>query len=216
MRSTILFDLDGTLLDTSPGIFTTANFTMRELGFKEQNSTQLRKFVGPPLAACFRVACGLEESLIPKACEVYRTEYTRSGALYHAHIYDGIPELLDTLIDRGMTLGVATLKYESLAQQILAHFDLERRFSVISGADHLGTLSKADIIVEALERLGQKDRSNVLMVGDTPHDMDGAVDAGVSFVGVDWGFGFSRGHRVEPTPMVLGMIDEPQGLLDYL
>ena len=115
-----------------------------------------------------------------------------------------------------MTLGVATLKYESLAQQILAHFDLERRFSVISGADHLGTLSKADIIVEALERLGQKDRSNVLMVGDTPHDMDGAVDAGVSFVGVDWGFGFSRGHRVEPTPMVLGMIDEPQGLLDYL
>ena len=79
MRSTILFDLDGTLLDTSPGIFTTANFTMRELGFKEQNSTQLRKFVGPPLAACFRVACGLEESLIPKACEVYRTEYTRSG-----------------------------------------------------------------------------------------------------------------------------------------
>lgn len=216
MRSIILFDLDGTLLDTSPGIFYTANHTMRALGLKEQTETQLRKFVGPPLAACFRVACGLEEDIIPRACEIYRAEYTRSGAMFQAKVYEGIEQLLRTLHGQGMVLGVATLKYERLAADILDHFDLRRWFSVVSGADHAGSLTKADIIERALARLGQNRREEVLMVGDTPHDMDGAIESGVDFVGVDWGFGFSKGHRMDSSDRVLGMIDEPAALLDYL
>ncbi|WP_422478902.1 HAD-IA family hydrolase [Pleomorphochaeta sp. DL1XJH-081] len=216
MHQIILFDLDGTLLDTSPGIFSTANYTMRALGLKEQSDTQLRKFVGPPLAACFRVACGMDEQTIPKACDIYRAEYTRSGSMFNASIYDGIPELLETLQGRGYTLGVATLKLEDLAQTILAHFGLASRFSVISGADHSGSLTKADIIEHALRQLAWEDHSRVLMVGDTPHDMDGAITANVDFVGVDWGFGFSRGHNMEPEGKVLGMIDTPSALLSYL
>ena len=216
MHQIILFDLDGTLLDTSPGIFSTANHTMRALGLKEQSDTQLRKFVGPPLAACFRVACGLDEKIVPKACEIYRAEYTRSGSMFNASIYDGIPRLLETLHGQGYTLGVATLKLEDLAITILGHFGLAPWFSVISGADHSGTLTKADIIDHALERLDPVDRSQVLMVGDTPHDLDGAIAAHVDFVGVDWGFGFSRGHNMEPEGRVLGMIDTPGALLSYL
>lgn len=216
MHSIILFDLDGTLLNTSPGIFSTANYTMRTLGFKEQSEAQLRKFVGPPLAACFRVACGLEEKIIPEACAIYRAEYTRSGAMFHASIYDGIPELLKSLHEQGFTLGVATLKFEELAKTILEHFGLSLWFTVISGADHLGSLTKADIIDSALDRLEKVDRSQVVMVGDTPHDMDGAIATNVNFVGVDWGFGFSRGHQIEANERVLGMIDEPSSLMDYL
>ena len=189
---------------------------MRALGLKEQSDTQLRKFVGPPLAACFRVACGLDEKIVPKACEIYRAEYTRSGSMFNASIYDGIPRLLETLHGQGYTLGVATLKLEDLAITILEHFGLATWFSVISGADHSGTLTKADIIDHALERLDPVDRSQVLMVGDTPHDMDGAITANVDFVGVDWGFGFSRGHNMEPEGKVLGMIDTPSALLSYL
>ncbi len=216
MHTTVLFDLDGTLLDTSPGIFSTANYTLSALGLPKQNATQLRKFVGPPLAACFRVACGLQESLIPEACDIYRAEYTESGAMFDASVYEGIIELLNELTRRGLTLGVATLKHESLAHDILEHFGLVSYFSIISGADRQGTLSKADIIELALQRLGHADYTDVLMVGDTPHDMDGALIAGVDFVGVDWGFGFSRGHTEKPSGSVLGMIDEPAALLDYL
>lgn len=216
MHSTILFDLDGTLLDTSPGIFYTANFTMRALGRKEQSPTQLRKFVGPPLAACFRVACGLEEDIISTACDIYREEYTRAGALYQAEIYEGIPQLLEQLHHRGVTLGVATLKYEKLAHDILEYFGLLQWFSVISGADLSGKFTKADIIINAIERLGKDQSGEVLMVGDTPHDMDGAITAQVDFVGVDWGFGFSRGHQIESHERVLGMIDTPIDLLSYL
>ena len=216
MRSIILFDLDGTLLDTSPGIFATANHTMEVLGMKTLPASQLRKFVGPPLAACFRVACGLEESIIPKACEIYRAKYANDGAMFQAQVYAGIPGLLEKLKGQGISLGVATLKLEPLAATILEHFGLSQYFSIVSGADLAGTLSKADIITSALSRLGETDLEHVLMVGDTPHDLDGAVAVGVDFVGVDWGFGFSRGHEAPPVEHVLGMIDEPSALLQYV
>lgn len=216
MRSTILFDLDGTLLDSSPGIFYAANKTMLTLGFASLSEPQLRKFVGPPLAACFRVACGVEESLIPEACAVYREIYTKEGGMYQASIYPQILELLEQLTTRGLDLGVATLKLEPLAELILKHFGLAPYFKTIVGADTEGKLSKADIISIALEQLAQPDYSQVIMVGDTPHDFDGAVAVCVDFVGVDWGFGFSKGHAIPPHPYVLGMIDEPLSLLDFL
>lgn len=215
MRTTVLFDLDGTLLDTSPGIFATANHTMTEMGFKPLPPSQLRKFVGPPLAACFRVACGLDEPLVARACDIYRARYVQ-GAMFNAEIYPGILELLERLIERGLTLGVATLKLEPLARTILEHFELAGRFSVIVGTDPDGKLSKSDIIQNALAGLGVEDRGGVLMVGDTPHDLDGAAAAGVDFIGVDWGFGFSRGHRLERTGHVLGTIDDPGQLLEFI
>lgn len=216
MRSTILFDLDGTLLDTSPGIFSTANQTMQELGLAHLSDAQLRKFVGPPLAACFRVACGLEEALIPQACAVYREIYANEGAMFQASIYPQILELLQQLDQRGFVMGVATLKSEPLAEDILEHFGIATYFKTIVGADSEGKLSKADIIGIALERLKQPNLSQVIMVGDTPHDLDGAVAIGVDFLGVDWGFGFSKGHAIPPQPYILGMIDEPLSLLDFL
>lgn len=216
MHSIILFDLDGTLIDTSPGIFSTANGTLRKLGFKELSDTQLRKFVGPPLAACFRVACGLEEQIISHACDVYREIYTQTGALFDAETYQNVPELLSNLVARGFTLGVATLKYDSLAVEVLTHFSLQEYFSVVSGADLDGKLTKADIIRNALTTLKCTDYQRVLMVGDTPHDLDGALEVGVDFVGVDWGFGFSKGHSISGQKGVLGMIDTPLSLLDYI
>ena len=215
MRSVILFDLDGTLLDTSPGIFETANHTMRELGFRELPNAQLRKFVGPPLPACFRVACGLDEKLISTACDIYRKRYAADGGMYKANFYAGVEPLLTDLGRRGITLGVATLKLESLAVKVLEHFGLASFFSTIAGADATGLLDKAGIIDVALDRLQVVDRRDVVMVGDTPHDLEGARSAGVGFVGVYWGFGFNRDHRPEDAH-VLGMIETPSELIRYL
>jgi phosphoglycolate phosphatase len=215
MRSVILFDLDGTLLDTSPGIFETANHTMEQLGFHALPVAQLRKFVGPPLPACFRVACGLEERLIPSACAIYRKRYAAHGGMFKALHYPGMEELLRTLVGMGVTLGVATLKLESLAHEVLGHFGMDSYFATISGADENGTLDKAGIIEVALERLKVESKADVLMVGDTPHDLEGARKAGVGFVGVYWGFGFNRDHRPDD-PHVLGMIDAPGQLIRYL
>lgn len=215
MYNTVIFDMDGTLINTSSGIFATANFTMRALGFKELPESQLRKFVGPPLPSCFRIACGLEEDLIDTAVAIYREEYLK-GNMYLGDVYPGIVELLKTLTNKGITLGVATLKTEDMAKGILKEKGLFSYFKSIRGADLSENLSKAQIIENALVDLNIKDYSTVLMVGDTPHDRDGAVSVGVDFVGVDWGFGYHKGHQIEQGPYILGTIDEAQQLLEYV
>ena len=215
MHTVIIFDLDGTLLDTSPGIFATANHTMQALGFEALPESQLRKFVGPPLAACFRIACGLDEALIPRACSIYRAEYAK-GAMYQASAYDGIVELLEALRERGLILLVATLKHEDMALKILERKGLADYFTSVHGSDSDGVLTKKDIILNALKAVDRHPGPDVLMVGDTPHDMDGASDAGVDFVAVDWGFGYHRGERIPPGDAVLGTIDEPAQLLSFL
>ncbi|NCB01316.1 MAG: HAD family hydrolase [Spirochaetia bacterium] len=215
MHNTIIFDLDGTLVDTSKGIFATANYTMRELGYEELSDAQLRKFVGPPLAVCFRVACGLDEELILPACDIYRKEYAK-GNMYLGEVYPGIVDLLTTLKTRNISLGVATLKHEDVAIEILKNKGLFNYFDTIRGSSTELLLSKADIIELALEDLHIEDTSKVIMVGDTPHDLDGALSVGVDFVAVDWGFGFQKGHILEIAPRVLGTIDKEEQLLRYL
>ncbi len=215
MYTTIIFDMDGTLLDTSKGIFQTANHTMKILGYDELPESQLRKFVGPPLPACFRIACGLNEEEIPKACEIYRSEYVK-GNMHLNTIYPEIIPLLESLKNRGLILGIATLKTEDMAIDILKEKQLFQYFSSIRGANRDENLSKADIIKLAIKDLQIEEYSSVLMVGDTPHDLDGAQSVGIDFVGVDWGFGFHKGHEIDIQPHVLGMIDQAHQLLDYL
>ena len=215
MHTVIIFDLDGTLLNTSPGIFATANYTMKKLGFDELPESQLRKFVGPPLAACFRIACGLEEHLIEQACSIYREGYAK-GAMYRASAYEGIVEMLETLRSRGLTLLVATLKHEDMARKILERKGLIQYFTSVHGSDSQGALTKKDIILNALKAINKASGPDVLMVGDTPHDMDGARDAGVNFLAVDWGFGYHKGERIPPGDAVFGTIDEPAQLISYV
>lgn len=216
MQTAIIFDLDGTLLDTSEGIFETANHTMRTLGLEELTEAQLRKFIGPPLAACFRIVCGFSEEETSHAVKLYRTHFVEEKALYKATIYPGIVELLETLKQRNIEMGVATLKLEKLAVDILDHFNLLPYFTSLSGADPEGKRSKGQLIEFVLKEMGIKDRSKVIMIGDTPHDQIGSKEAQVPFVGVDWGFGFAKGHNVIDEPHVLGFIDEPEALLGYL
>jgi phosphoglycolate phosphatase len=215
MHNTVIFDMDGTLINTSKGIFATANYTMKALGFEELPESQLRKFVGPPLPSCFRIACGLDENLIESACDIYRDEYIK-GNMYLGDVYPGIESLLDTLTQKGITLGVATLKTEEMAINILKEKGLFSYFSSIKGADINDKLTKAQIIRNVLDALNISDYATVMMVGDTPHDGDGAVAVGVDFLGVDWGFGYHKGHKIEEGPFILGTIDSAHQVLDYL
>lgn len=216
MHRIILFDLDGTLLDTSEGIFLTANLTMERLGFDPVSDADLRQFVGPPLATCFKVACSLEDKYIEEACAIYREIYRDQGAKFKARVYNGVVELLEALKAREFTLAVATLKHEPLAVEILEHFGLLHFFDTVVGADLEGELTKADIIKKAMLRLREENHSEALMVGDTLVDLKGSLESNLNFVGVDWGFGFTRGETLEINAHVLGMLQEPTQLLNYL
>ena len=219
MIKAVLFDLDGTLFDSSSGIFHTANHTMRVLGFDEcHDEKQLRKFVGPPLRECFRITFATEEKYLDRCVEVYREEYRKTG-MHMCYPYPGITDLLKWLKAHGVKTGVCTLKYETLARDIIDEKGMTELFDVVYGTDSAGKITKADSIRKAVERLGV-DGKDVLMVGDTMNDLNGAKEAGVLFAGCTWGFGFEKksdvtmGFPVESTDDIMEYIRKENNLME--
>jgi phosphoglycolate phosphatase len=209
----VIFDLDGTLLNTSPGIFSSANNTMKQLGLQpEDDVNQLSKFIGPPIVQCFKKAFNLEDSLIKEAVEKYRIEYSLHGQ-YNAIEYPQVRETLVQLQAKGYLLAVGTLKHEEIATNMMNYFDFASFFSSIRGADIDSKLSKADIVGKVLEDLHIAPCDAVL-VGDTLHDLEGAREAGVGFIAVDYGFGFPRGQQV--IEGMLQIVSSPSELFTLL
>ncbi len=193
MIEAVLFDFDGTIADSSEGIFHTALYTVRKLGVdKEYSAEDLRRFVGPPLRQCFVVAFNLDESLLDDALVIYREEYNKRGK-YMMKLYPGIKEMLEALKAIGIKLGVASFKYEGLVKECLDYLGILNLFDSIHGSSLTENLTKGDIINMVLSDLGAE-RKNVLMVGDTEADLNGAIAAGTGFAGVTYGFGFRPGE----------------------
>lgn len=208
-----IFDLDGTLMNTSPGIFATANATVQQLGLEPvHDPKQLSKFIGPPITQCFVKVYDMDPSLIDQAVVLYRKEYNERG-MFNACVYDHMVETLQVLKKQGYLLAVGTLKYELLAAQMLEHFGLASYFDSIRGADASSSLSKADIVQNVLDDLGVA-KEDAVLIGDTTHDQKGAAESGVAFIAVDWGFGFPKGMQKEPS--MYAMARQVEDLLTLL
>ena len=185
-----LFDLDGTITDSSVGITNSVMYALKKYGIDENDRTKLYKFIGPPLADSFQKYYGFSSEQSLEAIKYYREYYTVKG-IYENLVYEGFENVVKELKARGKTLAVATSKPEIFAKEIIRYFNLEQYFSCVAGIG-LGeeiNKSKADVIADALERLGCKDKSKVLMVGDRMHDVEGARLNQISCIGVLYGFG---------------------------
>ncbi len=187
--STILFDLDGTLTDSGLGITNCVKYALSEMGRAIPGDDELKRFIGPPLVVSFRDYCDMSEEQAREAVRLYRVRYSDVG-LFENTVYDGIEQMLKSLSDAGFTLAVATSKPEVFARRILEKFELAGFFSFIGGSGLDGTLdTKLEVIKYVLEKLKINDRSKALMVGDRHYDIDGARAAGISSMGVLFGYG---------------------------
>ncbi|WP_166876638.1 HAD hydrolase-like protein [Salinibacterium sp. ZJ450] len=189
--SCILLDLDGTILDSAPGIIKTLEFTLERIGRPIPGPAELLKWVGPPIMDSFRDLAGLNPAESEHALAVYREKYLDDGA-YDATLFPGMPSIIRDIHRHGIPLSLATSKPELPATLMLEHFDLARHFTVITGASEDETRSaKADVVAEALIRLDRLgvDISNPVMVGDREHDIAGAAANGVPTIAVEWGYG---------------------------
>ena len=187
----IIFDLDGTLLDTSSGIFGSVRFAEKQMGLSPIKESLLPQFIGPPPKDMYMKLYGLSEKEALSAVMFHR-EYGLDKAIYEAYPYEGIPETLIVLCEKGYSLAVATLKKQSIAEKILQHFDLKRYFESIVGMNEKETFSKQDTIEYAVRNVNAVE---AVMVGDSAYDYYGARNAGVDFVGVSYGFGFSESKK---------------------
>ena len=189
MYQTILFDLDGTLTDSGPGITNSVAYALKKWNIEEKDINVLRKSVGPPLDASFAKYYGFSKEKCVQAIQYYREYYLTKG-IYENQVYDGMEELLKWLRDTGRRAIVATSKPEPSAIHVLEYFHIDSYFDIIAGATMDGSrVEKSDVIRYALDRAGIRDLSGVVMVGDRENDIQGAKANGLDSIGVLYGYG---------------------------
>lgn len=185
----VVFDLDGTLLDTSAGIIKSVDYTIKKMGLNNLSASQKRSFIGPPIQHSFKKTYCLDDEATALAAGIFRNQYSEVD-LFEAQPYEGIFDLLDLLRKRKIKIGVATYKREDYAHKILEHFGISDYCDSIKGADFEGKYTKQVIIELCIGDLNVSKRE-VLMVGDTENDRIGAEKAVVDFLGVGYGFGYT-------------------------
>lgn len=209
-----VFDLDGTLLDTSGGVLSAVKRTIEENNMDELSAEKLVSFIGPPIQDSFIRAYQMSREEAQEIADKFRNYYKQPEYLLDAVPYDGIFELMKQLRDRGIKVAVATYKREDYAISVLKHFGFDKYADIMYGSDNNNKLKKMDIIEKCLRDAGVNDYSEAVMIGDSDNDAIGAQQIGMDFLGVTYGFGFHSKMDVEAYPNV-GCADTPMGLLKY-
>ncbi len=211
--SAVLFDLDGTIVDSAPGITATLGYTFERLGLPVPTPAALLRWVGPPILDSFRDLAGFDAEQSARALEIYREKYLAEG-VYDASLYPGVAEVLHAIHAAGIPLSLATSKPETPARAVLEHFGLIEPFDELTGAsDDEVRSAKKDVVEEALRRLeaGGADLSSTVLIGDRHHDVDGAAHHGVPTIFVTWGYGSPA-----EAAGAIAVVDTPAQLLEAL
>lgn len=208
----VLFDLDGTLTESHPGILHCVRLSLGEMGLPIPDEAVLRRFIGPPLWYSYTEFCGLTPEQADEGVARYRQHY-RDGGFLECAVYPGMLPLLDDLRAAGVKLAVATAKPAKMARAVCEHFGILERVDFLSGnrEDEKG-MGKRGLIETACAGLGVSPALAV-MVGDTKYDLEGAREAGAAFVGAAYGYGSPGELTGEGS---LGESPSPDGLRSYL
>lgn len=202
----VLFDLDGTIADSAPGIFSSMQRSLADFGIAAQPQ-ELRKYLGPPLSEMF--AAYLPPDKVADGVKTYR-KYYHGGDMFNATLYDGVRQLIMALHEDGCKVCLATAKPRATAEPILRHFGLTEYFTFIGGTEEEnGICNKRQVIESLIQRLGLP-REEILMVGDRKDDLLAAADCGIAAVGA--GYGYAPEGELEALPK-LTIIRHPNELL---
>ncbi len=187
-KAGVVFDLDGTLVDSLPGIADAYRHVFDQLGMAPMPDAEIKQLVGPPIQVVLHEQFGFSGSALDEGVKIFRGHYGTQG-LFNFSIYDGIDELLTRLSEAGLVLYIATSKLQTMATEVVAHAGWAHRFAEIGGASIDGSLHlKADVLRWTLSKMAS-DIEPIGMVGDRAADIHGGREVGLQSVGVTWGYG---------------------------
>ena len=187
---TYIFDLDGTLLDTLDDLASAVNYALRTYGMPEHSRDAIRRFVGNGVRMLMiRAVPDGEQN--PKFEEVFETfrKYYMQHSLDTTRPYDGIPEMLSALRQRGCRLAVVSNKFDAATKELCKHF-FPNTIEVAVGEHEAEGIRKKpapDTVIEALSQLGVSSK-NAVYVGDSDVDLETARNAALPCISVLWGF----------------------------
>ncbi len=185
----VLFDLDGTLIDTSEGITKSARYALNHFGIWDTKLENLKFFIGPPLNQTFKNTYGFDDDKTKEAIKIFRERYSKVG-LFESKTFKNIGKCLRELKRNGYSLAVASSKPENSCRQILEYFNLFEYFDEVVGATFDGRINtKEEVLEEVFRRFKNTPRKNMCLIGDTIFDVKGAKSKGIPCIAVSYGFG---------------------------
>ena len=185
----VIFDFDGTVCETAPGIVKSARYALEAFGYTvPEDDKELEFFIGPPLLVTFQERFGADAQTAMELVKKYRERYTNQG-VYESNLYKGIDNLLTALKKDGLKIGIASSKPQKYVETLLERFNVMKYFDCVCGVSFTADCeSKASIISRCMASLAVEPEE-VFMVGDKRYDIEGAKANGMLSVGVLWGYG---------------------------
>ena len=206
---TLIFDLDGTLVDPVVGIVRCMNYALTSMDFPPRNEKEITPYIGPPLQLALRGLSGTDDDqCVEQLIVAYRERYGEFGYLENT-VYEGIHTMLGELKSHNLRLGVCTSKYHKYAIKILKEFNLFEYFDFVSGSDY--HVAKSEQLAELLSK--NTITKNAVMIGDRNVDLTAAHANDLRGIGLLWGYG-SRAELEAEKPDFIAK--SPQELTDYL
>lgn len=198
--STYIFDLDGTLLYTLDDLANSVNYAMREFGFPEHSTEDVRKMVGNGIKKLIEraIPSGTDNPQYDKVYSVFMEHYLKHS-LDTTRPYDGITEMLGSLKRQGKKMAVVSNKYYKATEELCRHFFNDYISVAIGESENIRKKPAPDSVLEAIRRLGA-DKDDCVYVGDSEVDIETAKNSGLPCISVLWGFrekGFLLEHGAE-------------------
>ncbi|HSZ51654.1 MAG TPA: HAD hydrolase-like protein [Caulobacteraceae bacterium] len=205
----VLLDLDGTLVDSLPGIESSCRAALRALGHAPRPTLDLAGLIGPPVEDVMRVLLERHgDDRVAEAVAAYRADYGERG-LFDSLPYPGVAQALAEMKQSGARLYLATSKRTDFARRILEHFDLAAFFDGVHGSEADGSFDhKPELIAHILDRRALSP-DECVMVGDRRYDIAGAHANRMRALGVLWGYGARSELEAAGAD---GLVVEPAGL----
>ena len=209
---TVIFDMDGTLLDSAQGVINSVRYALTKLHRPFPDSLDERKLVGPPLRYSFAQLLGIESNLLDAAVEAYREYYGSHGA-YEASFYPGMELLLRDLHKAGAAICLATSKYSVMAEKVMDHFGMGSYFRYKAMSDGTEALSTKKAMLAKVLSESRSSAADSVMIGDTVYDAQGAFANDLPFIGVLYGYGTRKEMESEGAGCFAADVPELRTLL---
>ena len=203
----IMFDFDGTVMDGSGCIMHALKKTCDRLGYTMPKPENLTGFIGPPIWVSMQRA-GFNDSEIPAILDVYRKQCREAEAMMQFRFFDGIPEMLVRLREKGYRLAIVSMRTQGSLDDIADYHSYPEYFDVVYGRQgDNDTETKSELLTRVFDILNVK-KEECIIVGDSEYDEEGARVTGIGFVAVTYGFGFKKAEDVKNSIKICSSVNE--------
>lgn len=208
----LIFDLDGTLVNSKPGLLNALQFMLKKMGVPADGAQLIDRLIGPPIQQGLKEVLHFAPKQVDTGVRLFREYYGQYGII-EAEVYAGIPQLLEELQGQGRKLYVASSKKNLFIPTVLRHFDLDRYFDDLEGAGDGAMHTKAEIITRLMDRNRLLPTAGVVMIGDTRFDMVGGKANEIATIAVGYGFGTEAELRETDPDFYAADVDDLTELL---